>query len=137
MQKITYQFTPSREEIRTFHQGLRAYNARFVENDFSPFAITVSDEAGRVIAGINGETYWGRLHVDNLWVAENQRKQGIGRQLMGMAEEIARQRGCRGIDLDTMSFQSFRFYEMLGYTKIGEVPGFAGNHKRTYFSKEL
>ena len=60
---------------------------------------------------------FGHLPVDLLFVPEEQRKSGVGRQLVQSAEEEARRRGCRGVWLDiySFSFQARGFYKRLGY----------------------
>ena len=134
---LIYDENPAKERVLEFHEGLREYNAQFVGGDAVPFAAIVSTAEGKTVAGINGTTYWGRMHVENLWVAQSFRGQGIGSKLLRMAEDIARQRDCTGVDLDTMSFQAPEFYEKHGYRNMGVVPGFSKGHHRTYYSKEI
>ena len=58
-------------------------------------------------------------HVDELVVDKTYRARGIGTQLLRRVEEIARQMGCRRIELDSAFHrtQAHAFYERLGYTK--------------------
>jgi ribosomal protein S18 acetylase RimI-like enzyme len=58
--------------------------------------------------------------VEELVVLERVRGQGIGRQLMKAAEELARQRGATEVWLDVWSFndEAFGFYEHLGYREV-------------------
>ncbi len=128
---------PDQNQINFFHQGLRSYNSQFMIEDWAPFAV-VSENANReIIAGINGQSYWGRLHIENLWVHENYRKKGLGKELLKLAETAAKERGCSGIDLDTMSFQAPGFYEKLGFKKVGEISNYLQGIKRFYYSKEF
>ena len=80
--------TPSKAEVEAFHDGFRAFNQRHAPSDHHPFAFTV-ELAGEVVGGIDGASFWGRLHVENIHVDENLRGRGIGRRLMGMAEDLA------------------------------------------------
>ena len=52
---------------------------------------------------------------------EHLRGTGTGSQLMRQAEDIARQRQCTGVWLDTFAFQALTFYQKLGYTIFGEL----------------
>ena len=112
MPNLSFNEEPIQAQIKEFHQGLREYNAQFVKENFEPFAIIISAE-GKTVGGINGETNWGRMRIADLWIAEDWRKQGLGR-IMNLAEKMAKKRGCQGINVDPMTFQSPKFYENLG-----------------------
>jgi ribosomal protein S18 acetylase RimI-like enzyme len=56
---------------------------------------------------------------------------------MKKAEEIAANRGCLGIRLDTFSFQAPGFYEKLGYRIFGRLANHPKGHERIYYFKEL
>ena len=128
---------PDENQIEVFHKGLRDYNSQFIRNDSTSFAAVSENAKGEIISGINGQAYWGRLHIENLWVHESYRKKGLGRELIKLAEKAAKEGGCSGIDLDTMSFQAPGFYEKLGFTKVGEIGNYKQGIKRFYYSKEL
>jgi ribosomal protein S18 acetylase RimI-like enzyme len=55
------------------------------------------------------------LHVDDLVVADDRRRQGIGEGLLGFAERQAREQGLTAIFLDSRQ-QAIGFYQKLGYT---------------------
>ncbi|MNJ78333.1 hypothetical protein D3C77_760620 [compost metagenome] len=56
---------------------------------------------------------------------------------MKMAEDLAREKGCVGIWLDTFDFQAPGFYQKLGFTEFGQLEDFPPGHKRFYFQKRL
>lgn len=60
------------------------------------------------------------LHVDDLVVSANARGQGIGRQLIEHAEQLARERGMQQIFLDSRSGAT-GFYERRGYRRHESV----------------
>ncbi len=63
--------------------------------------------------------------VEDLWVAEDLRGQGIGSRLLHAAEELARARGCRWIGLSVgiePPSPARRLYERLGYADAGFGP---------------
>ena len=94
-------------------------------------------ENGRLLAGLSGATYWNWLHIKMLWVDDSLRGQGIGRQLMQVAEAEAIQRGCRAAMVDTHSFQAEGFYTQLGYEVFGRLEDFPSGHQRIYLQKRL
>ena len=55
----------------TILRGLRAFNEALIgpANDL-PVHLVVRDASGAVIAGLLGNTKWGWLYVDKLWVTE-------------------------------------------------------------------
>jgi GNAT superfamily N-acetyltransferase len=101
------------------------------------FMLAVRDDAGRLVAGLKGETFWNALYVHDLWVDADRRRTGHGRALVDRAEQIARDRGCEISILSTFSFQAPRFYERLGYRVFGEVADLPSGHSRYWFSKRL
>jgi len=88
------------------------------------------------VAGLAGETYGGWLFIKYLWVHDDLRSLGFGRELMARAEERALERGCHSAWLDTFSFQARGFYEKLGYEEFG-ILDYPPNHKRHFIKKPL
>jgi len=103
-----------------------------------PLAITLQDpENDAIIGGLWGESYYDWLFINFLIVPDIFRKRGVGSALMKKAEEIAANRGCLGIRLDTFSFQAPAFYEKLGYRRYGRLVNHPKGHDRIYYFKEL
>ena len=61
----------------------------------------------------------------------------MGTKLMQMAEDLAREKECIGIWLDTFDFQAPEFYRKHGYSELGQIPDFPPGHKRFFFQKRL
>ncbi len=101
------------------------------------FVLSVRDDAGNLVAGLTGETFWNALYVHVLWVHTQHRKSGYGTALMERAEQIAKARGCDLSMLSTFSFQAPTFYTKLGYQVFGELADLPVNHRRFWFSKRL
>lgn len=136
--RIVAEDDPSPSDLQAVEEGLEAYNrAQTGVDDARRLAIFVRDGAGNVVGGLTGWTWWGWLSIDILWLAESVRHAGIGSQLVGQAEAEALARGCSGVILNTMSFQAPDFYRTLGYTEYATLDGFAGPHRRYYFTKRL
>jgi GNAT superfamily N-acetyltransferase len=115
---------------------LVAYNqSRAGPVDSRPLVVIVKDAAGEVVGGLWGRTAYGWLFVELLAVPESLRGSGIGREVMGRAEQEAIRRGCHGAWLDTFEFQARGFYEKLGYTCFGELADYPTGFSR-YFMKK-
>jgi ribosomal protein S18 acetylase RimI-like enzyme len=137
METIRTIINPTPEQIDIFCNGLCQYNAQFVLRKFEPFSIALENEEGEIVGGIKGESFWGRLHIEMLWINQDYRKQGLGKKLIAMAEIVAKERKCKGIDLDTMTFQAPGFYEKMGFRQVGELPNYDNEFKRIYYAKDF
>ena len=136
--QLSLESNPDPGDVEAIRAGLRAHNvARTGADDARPLVIILRDEAGTVVGGLTGTTFWGWLAIERLWIDEAARGRGYGARMVRMAEVEAVARGCRQVLLDTMSFQAPEFYRKLGYEEFGVLEGFAGQHSRHYFRKTL
>lgn len=99
--------------------------------------VTIRDASGAVIGGLTGQTSRGWLFTELLFVPEALRAQGLGAQVMKMAEDEAVARACIGAWLDTFDFQARGFYEKLGYTCFGEIKDYPPGFSRFFMKKLL
>lgn len=72
-------------------------------HDEQAFAITATVD-GRMVGGLVGSTNWGWLHIAVLAIEAEHRGRGHGRALIECAEALARERGCVGAWVDTLTF---------------------------------
>jgi GNAT superfamily N-acetyltransferase len=136
--QITLQENPDPADVEAVHAGLREYNRQQVGyEDARRLVLIVRDRDGQIVGGVLGYTYWGWLSIDILWLDETMRRTGLGSRLLKMAESEAVARGCEQAMLDTMDFQAPDFYPRHGYETYAVLDGFAGEHKRFYFRKQL
>ena len=129
---------PTDEERQAILLPLRAYNAaKAGVSTQEPVALLVRDESGEILGGLHGRVFYQWLYIDLLSVPEQARGQGMGTQLMQMAEDLAREKECIGIWLDTFDFQAPEFYRKLGYSELGQITDYPPGHKRFFFQKRL
>lgn len=104
-----------------------------------PLQFFVLDGGGVLLGGLTGRTHGLRawLEISTLWVNEDHRGRGIGRELMERAEEGARQRGCLYARLATSTFQAPGFYEKLGYVLYGSLEDCPPGDTSLYYRKDL
>jgi ribosomal protein S18 acetylase RimI-like enzyme len=81
--------------------------------------------SGEVIGGAVGRTWGECCELQQLWVHDAHRRQGLGAQLVRLFEQRAAERGCRTFYLETFSFQAPSLYRSLGYRVVAEIAGFA------------
>ena len=115
---------PDAEAVAAIAEGLRAYNLEVSGvNDRRPLAVIVKDPTtGRPVGGINGRTARGLLVIEIFYLPKALRGSGLGSQVLAMAEEEGRRRGCKQAVLDTMNFQAPEFYKRQGWRVLGQIP---------------
>ena len=103
-----------------------------------PLALILSlPGSNEVAGGLWGTTGWNDLHIELLFVPQRMRGSGLGRELLGCAENEAILLGCGHVRLDSFSFQARGFYGRLGYAAFGELGNYPHNHKRFFMTKTL
>jgi GNAT superfamily N-acetyltransferase len=128
----------SAEDRDTVLRGLRAFNeSQIGPANHLPLQLVVRDAQGEVIGGLLGDTKWGWLYVDKLWISEQARGRGFGSRLLARAEEVARARGCIGVYLSTFEHQARPFYEQRGYELFGTLDGFPAATRQYYLCKRF
>ena len=90
---------------------------------------------GTLQGGLKAETRYGWLYVEQLWVAETCRGQGLGSALLEAAEAEARRSGCAGVHLHTLAFQAPAFYAKRGYRQVGQLDGLPPGAASHWFAK--
>lgn len=136
--QILYVEEPEETAWGIIGRGLSAYNIQKAgEDKFQRLCFALQSPDGEIAGGALGEVYWEWFHLDLLWVKEELRGQGYGRQLLMQIEDEARKRGAKNVYLDTFSFQAPDFYKQHGYQVFGELQDFPPGHQRYFFSKQL
>ena len=127
----------SASDEATVVRGLLSFNEKWLgPSNEQPVRLVARDELG-VAGGLLGHIRWNWLYVAKLWVDERARGHGIGTQLLKAAEDLARSRGCIGVNLDTFEYQARPFYEKLGYELFGTLDGYPPGYRQFYLRKRL
>ncbi len=102
-------------------------------------AFFVKNRENQIIAGCNCYVIFGAIHIDQLWVHPDHRKQGLGRSIMEKVHDYGRKLNCKMATVATMSFlvDARKFYEKLHYTSDFERHGYAEGASYIFFSKNL
>ncbi|WP_160687787.1 GNAT family N-acetyltransferase [Clostridium sp. C2-6-12] len=127
-----------KQDEETIFRGLLEYNlAKIEDKNPKDLGVYMQDENGDMIAGLIGNTHGNWMTVKYLWVSEKLRGQNIGSQILKMAEDTAKKRGCKYAFLDTFSFQAPEFYKKYGYKEQFVLEEYPVEGKRYYFTKKL
>lgn len=105
--------------------------------DAEQYAAAIRGTNGRIIAAVSGFT-WGRCcQIDQLWVDQSARQQGLGSRLVQAVEEHAVAKGCVQVILSSHTFQAPGFYCRLGYAEQARITGYPTGHSDIHFRKLL
>ncbi|MDK4740336.1 GNAT family N-acetyltransferase [Rhizobium sp. CNPSo 3464] len=127
---------PSDDDRQAIANPLLAFNdAKTGDDRYEPIGIMLRDEAGEAIGGLWAKLYYDWLFVELLFVPESLRGEKLGSTLLTQAEQIAREKGCVGVWLDTFSFQAPGFYEKQGYERFGSLQDYPRGKERVFFRK--
>jgi GNAT superfamily N-acetyltransferase len=109
----------TKEDAGYIGQKINEIVPREMDKDAEEFVLKVENDDGEIIGGCIAEAYeyhWSRVLLEDLWVDERYRRQGIGSMILREVERIAREKGCRVVTLGTASYMARPFYEKHGYT---------------------
>ena len=86
----------TKEEAGYLVEKINEIVPREVDEDEEEFVLKTENENGKIIGGCIAEAYeyhWSRMFLDDLWVDERYRHQGIGSMIIREVERIAREKG--------------------------------------------
>lgn len=135
--KISKVLNPDSSRRGRITDELWKHNGKFHPVEIEQFNLEILDEDGALQAGLIAQTWWGALEIQYLWVSEQMRGKGCGKQLVLEAEAIALERNCHMAYVDTFDFQARGFYQKLNYKEYGSLNGYAKKFERHYLSKAL
>lgn len=131
----------NKDETNYVRHKLIEYNAVHVPEDiktnFEDINLTIKDENDKIIGGLISVYCWNWLEIDILWIDQNYRGLGYGSRLLLEIEEIAKQKGCTFIKLNTFTFQAPDFYLKHGYRVFGVIDDAPRGFKHYYYMKEI
>ena len=75
----------------------------------------VAEDDGKIAGVITGRAYYNEVHIGDLIVGKEYRRDGVGSKLVAAVEDAYRGMGYEKIALTTFGFQAPEFYKKLGY----------------------
>ncbi len=128
------------EEATFVKNSLVKYNMEIAPTAAEPYSesinIILKDKEGHIIGGLLGRMYRFCLFVEMLWVDDNFRGLGLGKSLLTQVEDIAREKGCKLVHLNTFNFQAPDCFLKNGYELFGKLEGYPEGFIR-YFLKKV
>jgi GNAT superfamily N-acetyltransferase len=126
------------EVQRGLYAGMRAFNAAATGIGAAhKITAAVRGGDGALHGGVIGRLAGDSVYMEIVWNDDTVRGTGVGREMMLLVEDRARELGAREAWLYTMSFQAKPFYEKLGYAQFAELPWLEGKYARHFMRKDL
>lgn len=135
---ITFESNPSQDDIQRLYDGISIHAKQ--QKNIPPlefFAYFIRDENHNILGGCNGNTLYGCLYIDSLWVADSLRGQGYGTKLVRVAEQFGLDHACTFAAVNTMSWEALDFYKKLGFEVEFSRHGFIQNSVFYFLRKPL
>jgi len=135
---IHYEKNPGASDIQFLNDGIMKEHK--IKKDMkSPdfFAYFIRDDQGQIAGGCAGDNMYGGLFVGQLWVREDLRGKGYGKQLMSLAEDLAIKSQCRFIAVNTFEWEALSFYKKLGFYVEFKRSGFDKDSVFYFLRKDL
>ena len=137
---LRWEFTdsPQADDLGVVDSGLHLFNLTATDlAAVQPLACFARAASGEVIGGLRARQWGTAVEVQQLWVAERQRRRGVAARLMAMLEQAAVERGATVIYLDTFSFQAPGFYRRCGFATAMRIDGFPDGIAKHLMVKHL
>ena len=135
---ITSKVTPELEKeiLQEFIQhSLETIGFDGFQKDYTSFEMR--DENQELIGACTVKLFFGNLHIKVLIVKKKHRGQGFGTHLINHALQYAKEKDCRFVFIETMSFQAPEFYKKLGFEVELKRDGYTGGTSFYYLKKNL
>lgn len=100
------------------------------------WTIRMRDAHGQLVGGAQIWIYWGWVEISILALEPELRGRGLGRALMAVIEDKARQEGCRHSRVEAFEKEA-GFYQRMGYRIVGELKDYPEGTTYCWLRKEL
>lgn len=137
MYKITVDYSPNENDNAAVREGIVAFNERIIGERDKPLSIFLKNDLEKIVGGLQAWFDYESIWIDILWVTDDLRKKGYGKELLRTAENEAIKKGCIFSRVDTWSFQAEEFYLKCGYQRVGEIKNHWLSHSKIFFRKNL
>jgi len=130
---------PNQEARASIGQMLDEYNIERtgVPDEKALDVLVIDEKTQKAIGGLVGRTSLGVFFVNYFCLPAYLRGNGLGADILAMAEAEAVRRGCSTAVLFTMVIQAPSFYEKYGYETFGRIDCNPPGNARIFMKKKL
>ncbi len=128
----------NKNQIEQLEEALEAYDEKHITYSLDGRISIGIEEDGKVVAGLDAcMTCFKILYVSTVFVEENCRRRGYGKELIVELEKRAKELGANTIRLDTFGYQGKDFYIAMGYEQVGYYRNDEDNYEEYFFLKRI
>lgn len=126
------------EQTEYIEDKLNSFDESFITYKLNGSIRIGIEEDGKIVAGLDAcVTAFKILYVSTVFVDEDYRRKGYGKQLIAEMERRALEMGVNTIRLDTFSWQGKEFYEALNYEVVGSYENTLDGYAEYFFMKRI
>ena len=125
---ITCNDAPSVDSDEFFDTYFREYSLKKLgrESRYESWRFIARDHQ-EILGIICGDMMWGVVHIELLMIKPEYRKCGLGSALYEKVVELAKERGCSMMTVETFDFQAPEYWKNKGFKIDLARPGYQGN----------
>ena len=134
---ITNETAPSETYDEFFRIYFQEYSLKELGKDafWQSWRFVARDEE-TIVGIIQGDIMWGVIHIELLMVKPEYRKLGVGGLLVSKVADLAKERICTMMTVETFDFQAPEYWQAKGFNIDLKRAGYQGN-TMYYLSKLL
>lgn len=102
--------------LKKMEEGLLEYElSHGIYVDYTPFAFELYNDKHEVIGVLDAFSSYFSIHIRDLWIDKNYRRQGYGKKLINELEEYCKRKRFNNINTVSCEFQAPDFYKKCGF----------------------
>ncbi|MEG0671916.1 GNAT family N-acetyltransferase [Clostridium sp.] len=128
------------EDLNVVLKGIYQHNTRGTNGLLKKPGININvylKEGERTIGAILCDTFNFCVYIEIMWIDQNYRGKGLGKELISKAEKIAKDNGCIFSHTCTLSYQAPEFYKSCGYEVFGKLDDYPNGIIQYFLKKKL
>ena len=126
------------EQSEELNEALEEFDTEYITYRMEGSICLGIQKDGELIAGVNSYvTCFKILYIETLFVQEEYRRTGLGKQLITELEKRAKEMGVNLIRVDTFDWQGKDFYLQMGYELAGQYTCEEDGYSEYFFIKRI
>jgi ribosomal protein S18 acetylase RimI-like enzyme len=124
------------KEANYIRNKIIEHNLKYI-TEYEEYVLCLKDNCENIIGGIVASKDNERMTINYLWVDDSARGNDYGSKLIKDIEEIAINKECAVVWLNTFGFQAPDFYIKMGYELFGILENCINGYNQYFFKKIL
>jgi GNAT superfamily N-acetyltransferase len=124
------------KEANYIRNKIIEHNLKYI-TEYEEYVLCLKDNCENIIGGVVASKDNERMTINYLWVDDSARGNDYGSKLIKDIEEIAINKECAVVWLNTFGFQAPDFYIKMGYELFGILDNCINGYNQYFFKKIL